>query len=108
MRFAELLFLQSGRIFEATRFAPACEVSRTTISSYLAALEATFVVHLVRPFSRRRSQEIVAAPNVYAFDTGFVAALGGWSELRSTDRGALWEHYVLNELHAHLQTRRIH
>src|SRR3990170_1158390 len=50
-KFVELLMAQSGGIFEATRFARACEVSRTTISNYLAVLESTFIAHIVRPHS---------------------------------------------------------
>lgn len=106
-RFAELLFAQSGGMFEATRFTAPCEVSRQTISNYLAALEATFVVHVVRPFSTHRSTEIVAAPKVYGFDTGFVSYYRGWETLRDEDLGALWEHYVLNEIQARLQTREV-
>lgn len=106
-RFAELLFIQSGGMFEATRFARDCEASRTTIANYLAVLEATFVAHVLRPFSARRASEIVAAPKVYAFDTGFVCHYRGWSTLRNDDLGVLWEHFVLNELHARLQTRDI-
>jgi predicted AAA+ superfamily ATPase len=106
-RFAELLFIQSGGMFEATRFARDCEASRTTITNYLAVLEATFVAHVVRPFSSRRAAEIVAAPKVYAFDTGFVCHYRGWNSLRSDDLGVLWEHFVLNELHARLQVRDI-
>jgi hypothetical protein len=106
-RFAELLFAQSGGIFEATRFAKPCEVSRTTISNYLSVLEATFVVHIIRPYSRRRSTEIVSAPKVYGFDTGFVCFHRGWHELRPGDVGTLWEHFVLNEIQSQLQTRRI-
>ncbi|MEW5707101.1 MAG: ATP-binding protein [Actinomycetota bacterium] len=106
-KFAELLMLQSGGIFEATKFSRPCEVSRTTISNYLKVLEATFVVNVVRPFSTHRSTEIVSAPKVYAFDTGFVCYHRGWSDLRDEDKGLLWEHFVLNELHAHLQSRNI-
>lgn len=106
-RFLELLHAQSGGLFEATRFARDCEVSRPTISNYLAVLEATFVAHVVRPYSARRATEIVAAPKVYGFDTGFVSCFRGIDRLRAEDRGALWEHYVLNELHARLQTRAI-
>jgi predicted AAA+ superfamily ATPase len=105
-RFAELLLAQSGGIFEATRFARPCEVSRPTISNYLKVLEATFVAHVVRPFSSHAPTEIVAAPKVYGFDTGFVCYHRGWSELRPEDMGLLWEHYVLNEIQASLQTRR--
>ena len=106
-RFAELLFSQSGGIFEATRFSKPCEVSRTTISNYLAVLEATFVVHIIRPFSTRRATEIVAAPKVYGFDSGFVCHYKGWETLRPEDKGVLWEHYVLNEIHARLQRRDV-
>lgn len=107
LKFIELVVAQSGGIFEATRFAAPCEVSRTTISNYLNVLEATFVTHVIRPFSTHRPTEIVAAPKAYAFDTGFVCYLRGWDELREEDVGALWEHFVLNEMHAHLQTRTI-
>lgn len=106
-KFAELLMAQSGGIFEATKFARPCEVSRSTISNYLKVLEATFAIHVVRPFSTRRSSEIVSAPKVYAFDTGFVCYHRGWDKLRREDLGILWEHFVLNELHAHLQSRDI-
>lgn len=106
-RFFELLMTQSSAIFEATRFARRCEVSRTTISNYLSVLEATFVVHVVRPFSTHRATEIVSAPKVYGFDTGFVCYHRGWYDLRREDLGLLWEHFVLNEIHAQLQTRQI-
>ena len=68
--------IQSGGIFEATRFAHPCEVSRGTISNYLAVLETTHVAHVIRPFSTHRPTEIISAPKVYAFDTGFVSITG--------------------------------
>jgi len=51
--------------------------------------------------------EIVSAPKVYAFDTGFMCCYRGWHTLRQDDYGTLWEHYVLNELHAQTQSRKI-
>lgn len=106
-KFTELLFSQSGNIFEATRFARSCEISRGTISNYLSVLEATFVVNVIRPFNTHKSSEIVAAPKVYGFDTGFICHSKGWTELHREDLGMLWEHYVLNELQGQLQTRSI-
>ena len=98
LRFVELIMQQSGGIFEATRFARPCEVSRQTISNYLAVLEATFVAQVIRPYSGRPSAELVAAPKVYGFDTGFVCFFQGWVELLPEYLGVLWEHLVLNEL----------
>jgi len=106
-RFVELILAQSGGIFEATKFARPCEVSRTTISNYLNVLQLTHVAHVIRPFSRHRQSEIVAAPKVYAFDTGFACYYKGWNELRPDDFGYLWEHFVLNEMQAVLQTRDV-
>jgi uncharacterized protein len=106
-KFVELVFIHSGGIFEATRYATPCEVSRTTISNYLHVLEATYVAHIIRPFSTHRASEITAAPKVYAFDTAFVCAFRGWDKLRNDDLGYLWEHLVLNELQAAMGRRPI-
>ena len=104
---AELILARSGGIFDAQSFAAECEVSRTTIINYLKVLEATFAAHVVRPFSSHRPTEIISAPKVYGFDTGFVSYHRGWQELRREDVGLLWEHFVLNELHGRLQAREI-
>jgi predicted AAA+ superfamily ATPase len=102
LRLFELLMVQSGGIFEATAFAKRCEASRTTVANYLAALEAAFAMHVVRPFAEGGRAEILSAPRVYGFDTGFVCHARGITELRPGDAGGLWEHLVLNELHAHV------
>lgn len=107
LKFVELLMMQSGGIFEATRFAKPCEISRTTVANYLAVLENTFVANIIRPFSSYRPTEIISAPKVYCFDTGFTAYYRGWQSLRPEDMGVLWEHFVLNEFHARLQTKKI-
>jgi hypothetical protein len=82
-------------------------VSRPTIANYLRVLEATFVAHVVRPFSLRKPTEIISAPKVYGFDTGFICYYRGWQELRHEDLGILWEHFVLNEMMARLQSRDV-
>jgi len=107
LKFIELLFINSGSMFEATKYSTPCEISRTTIHNYLSVLEATFVFHIIRPFNTHRANEIISAPKVYGFDTGFVCFYKGWNELRTDDLGYLWEHFVLNELNANLQTRQI-
>jgi uncharacterized protein len=97
-----LLMAQSGSMFEAARLAKPCGVSRTTVSNYLAVLETAFAVHVVRPYAEGGRAEIVSAPKVYGFDTGFVCHYRGATSLRPSDLDSLWEHLVLNELHAHV------
>lgn len=98
LKFTELILAQSGSQFEASRFASPCEVSRTTISNYLSVLEATYCAYVLRPFSTHSPTEIVSAPKVYGFDTGFVCHSKGWSQLRREDLGLLWEHIILTEI----------
>ncbi len=107
LKFTELLLANSGGMFEASRFAAPCEVSRQTIANYLQILEETFVVNVIRPFSTHKPTEIVMAPKVYGFDTGFVNYAKGRSELRVDDLGSMWEQCVLNEINGYLQTRSI-
>lgn len=107
-RLVELLLAQSGGIFEATPLARPCEASRTTVMNYLSALEATFVMHVVRPFAAAGAAEIVTAPRVYGFDTGFVCQFRDWDRPRGAELGVLWEHLVLNELQAHAGRARVH
>ncbi|HOK55414.1 MAG TPA: DUF4143 domain-containing protein, partial [Armatimonadota bacterium] len=42
---------------------------------------------------------------VYSSDTGFICYQNGWQELRSENLGLLWEHFVLTELVARLQSQ---
>ncbi len=70
-------------------------------------MEQTFIVNKIRPFSTYKYNEIISAPKVYGFDTGFFCFFGGWEILRKEDFGLLWEHFVLNELIANRQSRKI-
>jgi len=107
LKFMELLFHQSGELFEATPFAAACEVSRQTIMNYLEILETTLVTVVLRPYGGASPSEIKAKRKVYAFDTGFVCYFRDWGSLRADDRGHLLEHMVLNELLAHVSRDRV-
>jgi predicted AAA+ superfamily ATPase len=73
MKLMELLFINSGGIFEASKYGPQCELSRHTIKEYFSLLAETSVISPVRPFSAGKARELTSAPKVYSFDTGFTA-----------------------------------
>ncbi len=106
-KFAELLLSYNGGQFEASKFTVPCEVVRQTVVNYLDILEETFVVHAIRPYSSHKATEIIKAPKVYGFDSGFACYSKGWQEIRQEDLGILWEQIVLNEINGRLQTRDI-
>jgi uncharacterized protein len=108
MKFAELIFAQSGGLYEAQAFTAPCEVSRPTIQNYLSILETTLLATVIRPYHGGGAAEIRTQPKVYAFDTGFVAYHRGWGSLRDDDRGRLLEHLVLGEIAARFGVSRLH
>jgi predicted AAA+ superfamily ATPase len=108
LKFFELLALQSGGIFEAKSFAAPCAVSHTTIAHYLEVLSLTNTAYIIRPFHKNASKEIISAPKVYFFDTGFLSFFNGKSDLNLKDHGIYWEHLVLNELLSTLDREHIH
>ncbi len=107
MKFIELLMENSSGIFNSVKYGNQCEVSRHTISSYCSILEMTNIISVIRPYSKHKAGEIVSAPKIYGFDTGFISFMKGWDSLRTEDCGHLWEHLVLNELQAVRQDRNI-
>lgn len=98
LKFFELLSLQSGGLYEAKGFASACHVSHTTIAAYLNVLAETNIVYVLRPFHKNAAKEIITAPKVYFFDTGFMTFFRGRTDISLSDRGHYWEHFVLNEI----------
>ena len=54
-KFTELLLVNSGGMFEATKYTTPCEITRGTIVNYLNTLEETFIVHVIRPFSMTKT-----------------------------------------------------
>lgn len=81
---------ESGGVFAATRCTVACELSRHTITDHLRLPESTIVVHVGKPFSARRSAEIVRASRVWWFDSGSVRFARGWSRPAEVETGAPW------------------
>ncbi len=108
LKLIDLLQMNSGCMFDATKYSVACELSRESVANYLQILDDMLLVNIVRPFSMYKSIEIVKAPKIYSFDTGFICYAKGWDKLRQDDYDILWEHVVLNEMHGCLQSRAIH
>jgi len=66
--------------------------------NYMQVLQVTHAITVLRPYSAGGRREIIAQQKAYGFDTGFVAHIRGWKDLRNPDCGALWEHVVLETL----------
>jgi predicted AAA+ superfamily ATPase len=84
-RLLEILAAQSGSLLNVTELCNTCGLTRQTVERYLFLLEQTYILRLVRPFSRNLRAEITKTPKVFFFDTGLMQML--W--LKQLQRQAL-------------------
>jgi predicted AAA+ superfamily ATPase len=98
IRLMHLLFRSSGNLISQTQLSRNCDISRPTVITYLESLHIANAIFLLPPFHGGGKREITQQPKCYAFDTGFVAFVRGWNEIREEDMGILWEHLVLDIL----------
>ena len=79
-----------------------CGVAVNTVREWLSVLEASFLVHLLRPYHRNLGKRITKAPKLYLLDQGLASNLVGMEEPDDVrafpGRGALFETAVLAEV----------
>ncbi len=98
----------NGTFLSHSALARDAGVSRPTVVTYLDILEDCQIVSRIPPFHGGGRRELVRRPRLYALDTGLVCQTQGWTDLRPSDRGPLWENLVLDELLTAAPRSRIH
>lgn len=83
----ELLKTKVGSPISYSNIARDVGVSSGTVKRYIQALEALYVVFIVRPYSHKIARSILKEPKVYFYDYGFIE-----------DKGARFENLVGLEL----------
>lgn len=87
-----LLMQRVGSKLEVSKLSVELGVSRITLMEYLAFLEGTYLIYLVKPFSRNRDTEIRKTSKIYFCDTGMLRYHANLSE------GALFENSIFQML----------
>lgn len=103
--FQRLLALCAARTSEALNIQALsrdCGVAVNTVREWLSVLEASFLVHLLRPYHRNLGKRITKTPKLYLLDQGLASNLVGMEDpddIRSfSGRGGLFETAVLAEV----------
>ncbi len=104
----KLVAMRNGGLLDITDLAKEAGLSRPTVMSHLDAMEIAHAIIRLPPFHGGGTREIVRRPRVFAFDTGLVAHVRGWEQIREDDRGLLWENLVLDELRTAYPPARLH
>lgn len=95
----KILALQIGSLVSVNELAQSLGISRMTVDKYLRLLEQSYIIKVVRPFSRNHRNEIKKAFKVYFLDVGVRNAIVGDVSLMSTrtDRGFVFENFFASE-----------
>lgn len=96
-----LIAHSSGQLVNYQQLSVDCNVSISTIKSYLAILEETYILVKVLPFVGNKRTEVTANPKFYFIDNGFRnQALRNFSDAHlRPDIGLLIESFVFQELY---------
>ena len=101
-RFVRLCAGRTGQLLNLSSLANDCSITHNTAKSWISILEASYIVHLLRPHHNNFNKRLVKTPKLYFYDTGLVAWLIGIQNesqlMLHPQRGAIFETWVVSEL----------
>lgn len=71
----EALASQSGQLLNVEELSNTTKIAKQTINKYLFILENTYIIKMLRPFSRNLRSELFKLPRIYFYDTGLMQLL---------------------------------
>jgi hypothetical protein len=108
-RFWSMLAHYHGQVWNASEFGRSFGVSHHAVRRYLEALEATFMLRVLRPWAENLAKRQVKSPKVYVRDSGLLHTLLDIDDLDHLERhpkvGASWEGFILEALIQRLGAR---
>ncbi|MDA8254639.1 MAG: ATP-binding protein [Betaproteobacteria bacterium] len=100
-RFLRLTAARCGQLLNLASLANDCGVALNTVKNWIAILEASYLVFLLRPHHRNFGKRLIKTPKLYFLDTGVAAHLLGIAAPDQLDahplRGHLFENMVVAE-----------
>jgi predicted AAA+ superfamily ATPase len=93
---------RAGNLVNLSAIANETGVAVGTVKSWIAVLEASYIVFLLQPFSDNINKRMIKSPKIYFFDVGLLCFLLGIEDAnqlsRDPLRGAIFENMVVVEL----------
>jgi len=101
MKFMRILAGRTGQELNLSAISEECGISHNTVKEWISILEASFIIHRIRPYHKNYNKRIVKNPKIYFTDTGLVCNLLGIRKRDEIDyhflKGNIFETFVLNE-----------
>lgn len=100
--FLVFMAARTGQELKYDEIASAIGVSAPTAKSWVAILERSGVIFILRPYYSNITKRLVKTPKVYFMDTGLAAYLCRWPSAETLENGAMdgafFETYVVTEI----------
>lgn len=100
-RFIGLLAAYHGHAFNTATLSRECGVSLPTIKSWAGILEASYLVHFLKPYFKNYGKRVVKTPKAYFLDSSLVCTMtrqpSGESALSGAMGGLLFEGFLVSE-----------
>ncbi len=101
-RFVKLLAGRNAQELNNSALAVECGVDVKTVQAWIAILESSFIIYLLKPHHRNFNKTLVKRPKLYFYDTALVCWLLGIYDAKQlsthSSRGAIFEGMVLTEM----------
>lgn len=101
-RFLRMCAARSGQLLNLSSLAADCGITHNTAAAWISVLEASYIIHLLRPHYRNFNKRLVKSPKLYFCDVGLAAWLLGIHKPEEmafhAQRGNLFETLIVSEL----------
>lgn len=103
--FVKMCAARTGKLLNLAALGADCGISAVTAKQWLCVLEASYVVMLLKPHHQNFGKRLVKSPKLYFVDAALAVWLMGIRDAATLEihpaRGALFETWVVSELHKH-------
>ena len=100
--FLVFMAARTGQQIKYEEIAGAVGVSSNTAKAWVAILERSGMIYILRPYHSNLTKRLVKTPKVYFMDTGLAAYLCRWPDAHTLESGAMdgafFETYVVTEI----------
>jgi len=100
-RFLKMCAARTGQLLNLSSLAADCGITHNTAMAWISVLEASYIIHLLRPHHRNFNKRLVKAPKLYFCDAGLAAWLLGIRTVEEmvfhAQRGNLFETLMVSE-----------
>ena len=108
---------RTGQLLNMSDIANTVNVDVATVQGWISVLEASGVIHLLRPFWANTTKRLAKTPKLFFTDTGLACYLSAWNSPETLRRGAMaghmYETFVVTEVlksfdNCGADTRQVH